>query len=107
MAQPKIDNSVFREGKGLLDMQSPARNKPDYNFVSPHRQNDVPQVSKVDRVKMQMEQDREVNDVMNEIDDHLDDSDEDTAYLVNANSGTGESQSKKQAEEAALKAKQS
>ena len=54
-----------------------------------------------------MEQDREVNDVMNEIDDHLEDSDEDTAYLVNANSGTGESQSKKQAEEAALKAKQS
>ena len=42
MEQPKIDNSVFREGKGLLDMQSPARNQPDYNFVSPHRQNDAP-----------------------------------------------------------------
>ena len=44
---------------------------------------------------------------MNEIDDHLEDSDEDTAYLVNANSGTGESQSKKQAEDAASKEKQS
>ena len=37
-----------------------------------------------------MNQDQHVNDVMNEIDDHLDDSDgEDTSYLVNANSGTG------------------
>ena len=42
-------------------------------------------------MKMHMEQDQAINDVMNEIDDHLDDSDEDTAYLVNANSGTGES----------------
>ena len=91
-AQPKIDNSVFKEGKGLLDMPSPARNQPSYNFVSPQRTNDAPQV---DRVKSQMEQDRAVNDVMNEIDDHLEDSDEDTAYLVNANSGTGESQVKK------------
>lgn len=37
-----------------------------------------------------MEQDQNVADVMNEIDDHLDDSDgEDSSYLVNANSGTG------------------
>ena len=42
---------------------------------------------------------------MNEIDDHLDDSDEDTAYLVNANSGTGESQTKKPADEATNKTK--
>ena len=52
-----------------------------------------------------MEQDRAVNDVMNEIDDHLEDSDEDTAYLVHANSGTGESQVKKPQEEIASKAK--
>jgi len=37
-----------------------------------------------------MDHEQSVNDVMNEIDDHLDDSDgEDTSYLVNANSGTG------------------
>ena len=29
---------------------------------------------------------------MNEIEDHLDDSDEDTSYLVNANASTGEAQ---------------
>ena len=41
-------------------------------------------------MRQQMAHDQEVNDVMNEIDDHLDDSDgEDTSYLVNANSGTG------------------
>ena len=51
-----------------------------------------------------MEHDRVVSDVMNEIDDAVDDSDEDTAYLVNANSGTGESQIKK-AEEPSSKGK--
>jgi len=43
-------------------------------------------------MEMQMEQDREVSDMMNEIDDHIDDDnsdDEDTSYLVSANASIG------------------
>lgn len=37
----------------------------------------------------QIEQERQVNDVMNELDDALDSEEEDTSYLVNANASTG------------------
>lgn len=46
----------------------------------------------LNHIDRQMEQDRQVNEMLNEIDDHLEDdnSDEDdTSYLVNANSSTG------------------
>ena len=81
-------------------MASPARPKEQqYDFVSPQR-NTGTNVNQFNRMSMQTEADRAVNDVMNEIDDHLDDSDgEDTSYLVNANSGTGESQTKSPARE--------
>ena len=46
----------------------------------------------LNHIEMQMEQDRQVNDMLNEIDDHLEDEnsdEEDSSYLVNANSSTG------------------
>jgi len=68
-------------------MSSPARPKQQYQFVSPPQQHAR---TALNQMRQQMAHDQEVNDVMNEIDDHLDDSDgEDTSYLVNANSGTG------------------
>lgn len=70
-----------------MNSPSPARPRGNNAFQTPTRNEKKAQLIQMDQ---QIEHERQVNDVMNEIEDQLDDSDdEDTSYLVNANASTG------------------
>lgn len=76
-----VDHSVFSDGQGLLDMgskpdQTTPAQAPSYNHI-------------MQRMEQQQKHDDAVNEVMEEIEDHLDSDEDDQAYLVTKNSSTG------------------
>lgn len=73
-----VDHSVFSDGQGLLDMGSKPdqASQPSYNHI-------------MQRMEQQQKHDDAVNEVMEEIEDHLDSDEDDQAYLVTKNSSTG------------------
>ena len=83
-ATAPVDHSVFQEGQGLLDMGS---------GLSSNETPAAPVTSSYDRimerVNAEQRHEQDVNEVMEEIEDHLDSDEDDTAYLVTKNSGTG------------------